>query len=195
VTSDAAVQKNEIGKTPSVADYGNNVASVIYTIVQEKSETTSTKADVIAINPNSDSNVLDENQSKNLKSSSTKLNSREEMLQPEILEELAHPNAVFITEEQFKLDRACAEAAIRAHVEGITVNLQFAQTIFFLSSFHFKEENNSMKLYNDPSGTSRRLEWVDFVRRGNDKYVLYLWDQRNAIMLSLLDADTNKYQT
>ena len=52
------------------------------------------------------------------------------MLQPEIPEELAHPDAVFITEEQFKLDRACAEAAIRAHVEGITVNLQVAQTIF-----------------------------------------------------------------
>ena len=189
------VQNNEIGETPSVADDGNNVASVISTIDQEESVTTSTKADVIAINPNSDSNVLDENQSKNLKSSCTKVNGREEMLQAEILEELAHPDAVFITEEQFKLDRACAEAAIRAHVEGITVNLQVAQTIFYLSSFHFKEEHNSMKLYNDPSGTPRRLEWVDFVRRGNDEYVLYLWDQRNAIMLSLLDADTNKYQT
>jgi hypothetical protein len=36
---------------------------------------------------------------------------------------------------------------------------------------------------------------VDFVRRRKDGYVLYLWDQRNAIMLSLLDAETNKYQT
>ena len=53
-----------------------------------------------------------------------------------------------------------------------------------------------MRLYNDPTtGTPRRLEWVDFVRRRKDGYVLYLWDQRNAIMLSLLDADMNKYQT
>ena len=138
---------------------------------------------------------LDKESNCKVKTSAKKVDSRDEKRQAEVREELVHPDTVFITEQQFKLDRDCAEAALRAHVEGITVNLQVAQSTFYLSSFHFKEENNSMRLYNDPTGTPRRLEWVDFVRRRKDGYVLYLWDQRNAIMLSLLDADTNKYQT
>jgi len=116
-------------------------------------------------------------------------------VQAEIREELVHPDAVFITEQQYKLDRDCAVAATRAHTEGITVQLQVAQTSFYLSSFHFKGVNLSMTLYNDPSGSPRRLEWVDFDRRSKDGYVLYLWDQRIAIMLNLKNMDTNTYQT
>ena len=86
-------------------------------------------------------------------------------------------------------------AATRAHTDGITVQLQVAQTTFHLSSFHFKDVNPSMTLYNDPSGSPRRLEWVDFDRRSKDGYVLYLWDQRIAIMLNLKNVDTNTYQT
>ena len=116
-------------------------------------------------------------------------------MQAEIREELVHPDAVFITEQQYKLDRDCAVAATRAHTDGITVQLQVAQTTFHLSSFHFKDVNPSMTLYNDPSGSPRRLEWVDFDRRSKDGYVLYLWDQRIAIMLNLKNVDTNTYQT
>ena len=116
-------------------------------------------------------------------------------MQAEIREELPHPDAVFITEEQYKIDRDCAVAATRAHTEGITVKLQVARTTFHMSSFHFKDINSSMTLYNDPSGSPRRLEWVDFVRRSKDGYVLYLWDQRIAIMLNLKNMDTNTYQT
>ena len=64
-------------------------------------------------------------------------------VQAEVREELVHPDAVFITEQQYKLDRDCAVAATRAHTEGITVQLQVAQTTFYLSSFHFKGVNLS----------------------------------------------------
>ena len=115
-------------------------------------------------------------------------------VEAEIIAELAHPDEVYITEAQYKLDRECAEFAVRAHREGRTVDLQVAKTIFYLSSFHFKEENHSMELYTDPSSGARRQEWVDFVRRQNDGYVLYLWDQRIAIMLTLKNYETNTFQ-
>ena len=116
-------------------------------------------------------------------------------IEAEIIAELAHPDEVYITEAQYKLDRECAEFAVRAHREGRTVDLQVAKTIFYLSSFHFKEENHSMELYyTDPSSGARRQEWVDFVRRQNDDYVLYLWDQRIAIMLTLKNYETNTFQ-
>ena len=112
----------------------------------------------------------------------------------EIKNELAHPDDVFITAAQYKLDRECAEFAARAHAEDKTVELQIANTIFYLSSFHFKEDNHSMRLYTDPSPSLRRQEWVDFVRRRNDGYVLHLWDQRIAVMLTLKSSETNTYQ-
>ena len=88
-----------------------------------------------------------------------------------------------------------AAFAARAHLEDKSVELQVAKTVFYLSSFHFKEDNHSMELYTDPSAGSRRQEWVDFVRRRNDGYVLYLlWDQRIAIMLTILNSDTNTFQ-
>ena len=61
-------------------------------------------------------------------------------IKAEIIAELAHSDEVYITEAQYKLDRECAEFAVRAHREGRTVYLQVAKTIFYLSSFHFKEE-------------------------------------------------------
>ena len=112
----------------------------------------------------------------------------------EINNELAHPDDVFITAAQYKLDEECAEFAARAHAEDKTVELQIANTIFYLSSFHFKEDNHSMRLYTDPSPSLRRQEWVDFVRRRNDDYVLHLWDQRIAVMLTLKSSETNTYQ-
>lgn len=112
----------------------------------------------------------------------------------EVKEELAHPDDIYITQAQYKLDKECAAFAARAHMEDKTVELQVAKTVFYLSSFHFKEDNHSMELYTDPSAGSRRQEWVDFVRRRNDGYVLYLWDQRIAIMLTILNSDTNTYQ-
>ena len=115
-------------------------------------------------------------------------------VEAEIREELAHPDDVFITEAQYKLDRECAEFAARAHLEGKTVDLQVAKTAFYLSSFHFKDSNHSMTLYTDPSPGARRQEWVDFVRRRNDGYVLHLWDQRIAIMLTLKNSATNTFQ-
>jgi hypothetical protein len=115
-------------------------------------------------------------------------------VEAEIREELAHPDDVFITDAQYKLDRECAEFAARAHLEGRTVDLQVAKTAFYLSSFHFKDTNHSMMLYTDPSPCSRRQEWVDFVRRRNDGYVLHLWDQRIAIMLTLKNSVTNTFQ-
>jgi hypothetical protein len=115
-------------------------------------------------------------------------------LEAEIREELAHPDDVFITEAQYKLDRECAEFAARAHLEGKTMDLQVAKTAFYLSSFHFKDSNHSMTLYTDPSPGARRQEWVDFVRRRNDGYVLHLWDQRIAIMLTLKNSATNTFQ-
>jgi hypothetical protein len=115
-------------------------------------------------------------------------------VEAEIREELPHPDDVFITEAQYKLDRECAEFAARAHLEGKTVDLQVAKTAFYLSSFHFKDSNHSMTLYTDPSAGARRQEWVDFVRRRNDGYVLHLWDQRIAIMLTLKNSATNTFQ-
>jgi len=112
----------------------------------------------------------------------------------EVKEELVHPDDIYITQAQYKLDKECAAFAARAHMEDKTVELQVAKTVFYLSSFHFKEDNHSMELYTDPSAGSRRQEWVDFVRRRNDGYVLYLWDQRIAIMLTILNSDTNTYQ-
>ena len=115
-------------------------------------------------------------------------------VEAEIREELPHPDDVFITEAQYKLDRECAEFAARAHLEGKTMDLQVAKTAFYLSSFHFKDSNHSMTLYTDPSAGARRQEWVDFVRRRNDGYVLHLWDQRIAIMLTLKNSATNTFQ-
>ena len=112
----------------------------------------------------------------------------------EVKEELAHPDDIYITQAQYKLDKECAAFAARAHLEDKSVELQVAKTVFYLSSFHFKEDNHSMELYTDPSAGSRRQEWVDFVRRRNDGYVLYLWDQRIAIMLTILNSDTNTFQ-
>ena len=120
------IQKNESGGSISGTQDGNAlvVSSISSAIVQENENA------IIDLNHNTNTNTK-------------KVDSREEKRQAEVREELVHPDAVFITEQQFKLDRDCAEAALRAHVEGITVNLQVAQTVFYLSSFHFKEENNS----------------------------------------------------
>jgi hypothetical protein len=115
-------------------------------------------------------------------------------IEAEVRDELTHPDDIFITQAQYKLDKECAEFAARAHLEGKTVDLQVAKTAFYLSSFHFKEDNHCMMLYTDPSAGSRRQEWVDFVRRRNDGYVLYLWDQRIAIMLTIKNSETNTYQ-
>ena len=115
-------------------------------------------------------------------------------IEAEIKEELAHPEDIFITQLQYRADKECAEFSVRAHLEGIMVDLKVAKTIFCLSSFHFKEDNHSMQLYTDPSAGSRRQEYVDFTRRKNDGYVLYLWDQRIAIMLTILNSETNTYQ-
>ena len=79
-------------------------------------------------------------------------------VEAEIREELPHPDDVFITEAQYKLDRECAEFAARAHLEGKTVDLQVANTAFYLSSFHFKDSNHSMTLYTHPSVGARRQE-------------------------------------
>ena len=115
-------------------------------------------------------------------------------IEAEVRDELAHPDDIFITQAQYKLDKECAAFAARAHLEGKTVDLQVAKTAFYLSSFHFKEDNHCMMLYTDPSAGSRRQEWVDFFRRRNDGYVLYLWDQRIAIMLTIKNSETNTYQ-
>ena len=95
---------------------------------------------------------------------------------------------------QYRADKECADFAVRAHLEDRTVDLKVAKTTFCLSSFHFKEDNHSMQLYTDPSAGSRRQEYVDFARRKNDDYVLCLWDQRIAIMLTILNSETNTFQ-
>ena len=115
-------------------------------------------------------------------------------IEAEIREELAHPEDIFITQLQYRADKECADFAVRAHLEDRTVDLKVAKTTFCLSSFHFKEDNHSMQLYTDPSAGSRRQEYVDFARRKNDDYVLYLWDQRIAIMLTILNSETNTFQ-
>ncbi len=118
----------------------------------------------------------------------------EAKIEAEIREELAHPEDIFITQLQYRADKECADFAVRAHLEDRTVDLKVAKTTFCLSSFHFKEDNHSMQLYTDPSAGSRRQEYVDFARRKNDDYVLYLWDQRIAIMLTILNSETNTFQ-
>ena len=61
-------------------------------------------------------------------------------IEAEIMAELAHPDEVYITEAQYKLDRGCAEFAASTHREGRTLDLQVAKTIFYLSSFISKKK-------------------------------------------------------
>ena len=107
---------------------------------------------------------------------------------------VVHPSNVFVSAKQFEAESLVAEYIIKVHDDpkGGHVMLKCAGTTFKIQSFHFKGFNTSVDLYNDPSASSKRLEYVDFTRRRDDK-LLYMWDSRQAIAISLL-TDGNKFK-
>ena len=107
---------------------------------------------------------------------------------------IVHPSNVFVPAKQYEAESLVADFIVKVHDDpkGNYAQLKCAGTTFKLQSFHFKGLNTSLELNNDPSASSKRLEYVDFTRRSDDK-LLYLWDSRQAITVSLLTGG-NKYK-
>ena len=57
-----------------------------------------------------------------------------------------------------------------------------------MSLMHYQGDNLSVPIYNDVK--QKRIEFLDFTRRSDDQ-LLYLWDSRQAIVLSMLNDDNN----
>ena len=108
---------------------------------------------------------------------------------------IAHPDNIFVPKKQYDAENNIAQYIEKVHTDpkGGYVALKCSGTTFNVQSFHYKSLNTSVPLHNDPSTTSKRLEYVDFTRRRDDR-LLYLWDSRQAIVISLLN-DENKYKT
>ena len=108
---------------------------------------------------------------------------------------IAHPDNIFVPKKQYDAETNIAQYIEKVHTDpkGGYVALKCSGTTFNVQSFHYKSLNTSVPLHNDPSTTSKRLEYVDFTRRRENK-LLYLWDSRQAIVISLLN-DENKYKT
>jgi len=106
----------------------------------------------------------------------------------EVLEELMHPYTVSIPMNQLETEQLLISEMRKCNQKQGTkiITLDISGTIFYMSLMHYKRENLSARLYNDTK--QKRIEFLDFTRRSNDK-LLYLWDSRQAIVLSLLNDD------
>ena len=110
----------------------------------------------------------------------------------EVLEELMHPDMVSIPMNQLETEQLLILELKKCNqMDGSKIiTLDISGTIFYMSLMHYKRENTSAQLYNDTK--KKRIEFLDFTCRSNDK-LLYLWDSRQAIVLSLLN-DQNIFQ-
>ena len=111
----------------------------------------------------------------------------------EVLEELMHPLNVSVPMTQLDSEiELVAELKKCNQQKGARIiTLALSGTIFYMSLMHYKGDNMSTQLYNDVK--HKRIEFLDFTRRSDDK-LLYLWDSRQAIVLSLLNDD-NTFET
>ena len=110
----------------------------------------------------------------------------------EVSEELMHPDMVSIPMNQLETEQLLISELKKCNqMDGAKIiTLDISGTIFYMSLMHYKRENTSAPLYNDTK--KKRIEFVDFTRRSNDK-LLYLWDSRQAIVLNLLN-DRNIFE-
>ena len=110
----------------------------------------------------------------------------------EVLEELMHPDMVSIPMNQLETEQLLILELKKCNqMDGSKIiTLDISGTIFYMSLMHYKRENTSAQLYNDTK--KKRIEFLDFTRRSNDK-LLYLWDSRQALVLSLLN-DQNIFE-
>ncbi len=98
------------GKTPAVNLLPNNVVDDSAQLTQHGTVSPPQTVDDVVVDGELSSSILRPNLT---------VSNYRAKVQAEIREELVHPDAVFITEQQYKLDRDCAVAATRAHTEGI----------------------------------------------------------------------------
>lgn len=110
---------------------------------------------------------------------------------PEVLEELMHPDLVSIPMTQLETEQTLIAEVKKCNQKQGTriISLAVAGTVFYMSLMHYKEENSTVPVFNDTK--LKRIEFLDFSRRSNDK-LLYIWDSRQCIVLSLLNDD-NKF--
>ena len=110
-------------------------------------------------------------------------------------QELQHPPAVFIPNQQLAAEKNIADtvAVVHSSPNNEAFPLMVSGTCFNLSSFHFAANNTSIPLFNNLTNPKRpRLEYVDFLR---PQLHLYMWDRRHAVSLSVQSPATNRFQT
>ena len=110
-------------------------------------------------------------------------------------QELPHPVAVYIPNQQLAAEKNIADtvAVVHSSPNNESFPLMVSGTSFNLSSFHFATNNTSVPLFNNATNPKRpRLEYVDFSR---PQLHLYMWDRRHAVSLSVQSPVTNRFQT
>ena len=107
---------------------------------------------------------------------------------PEVLEELMHPDMVSVPMTQLDTEQELIAEMKKCNQQkgSKAVLLEISGTIFYMSLMHYQGENLSVPIFNDIK--LKRIEFLDFTRRSDDK-LLYLWDSRQAIVLSMLNDD------
>ena len=107
---------------------------------------------------------------------------------PEVLEELMHPEVVSVpmTQLDAELELITEMKKCIQQKGSRVITLEISGTIFYMSLMHYQGENLSVPIYNDVK--QKRIEFLDFTRRSDDQ-LLYLWDSRQAIVLSMLNDD------
>ena len=107
---------------------------------------------------------------------------------PEVLEELMHPEVVSVpmTQLDAELELITEMKKCNQQKGSRVITLEISGTIFYMSLMHYQGDNLSVPIYNDVK--QKRIEFLDFTRRSDDQ-LLYLWDSRQAIVLSMLNDD------
>ena len=107
---------------------------------------------------------------------------------PEVLEELMHPDMVSVPMTQLDTEQQLIAELKKCNQQkgSKVITLEISGTIFYMSLMHYQGDNLSVPIYNDIK--QKRIEFLDFTRRSDDQ-LLYLWDSRQAIVLSLLNDD------
>ena len=112
---------------------------------------------------------------------------------PEVLEELMHPDVVSVPMTQLDAELELITEIKKCNQQrgSRVITLDISGTIFYMSLMHYQGDNLSVPIYNDVK--QKRIEFLDFTRRSDDQ-LLYLWDSRQAIVLSLLN-DNNVFES
>ena len=107
---------------------------------------------------------------------------------PEVLEELMHPDMVSVPMTQLDTEQELIAELKKCNQQkgSKVITLEISGTIFYMSLMHYQGDNLSVPIYNDVK--QKRIEFLDFTRRSDDQ-LLYLWDSRQAIVLSMLNDD------